>query len=104
MFSGFCLVWDKVGVIFIDDVVVFENVKLCILNGMYLILVYVGMLVGKEMVFEVISDDMLYVFICKLLISEIMLFIDVEGVMDLVSYVDDIVCCYQNCYICYLLL
>lgn len=52
-FFGLWFVWDKVGVIFIYDVSFFEKVKFCILNGIYLILVYIGLLFGKEIVFDV---------------------------------------------------
>lgn len=42
------------------DVSFFEKVKLCILNGIYSILVYVGLLFEKEMVFDVISIFFIY--------------------------------------------
>ena len=40
--------WDKVGVIFTNDVEAFENTKLRILNGLHSILAYMGPLLGYK--------------------------------------------------------
>ena len=51
-FSGPRPAWDKVGVTFTHDVSFFEKAKLRILNGTHSTLAYIGLLLGKETVFD----------------------------------------------------
>ncbi|GGF77208.1 mannitol dehydrogenase family protein [Alteromonas lipolytica] len=102
-FSGPRPAWDKVGVTFTDDVAAFENAKLRILNGTHSTLAYTGILLGKETVFEAISDSALASFIRRLLSEEIIPSINAEGVMDLPAYAEDILNRYKNRHIRHLL-
>lgn len=60
-FVNGCLDWDKVGVQFVVDVVLFEMMKLCMLNGSYFFLVYFGYFGG----YEIIVDIMINLDYCK---------------------------------------
>lgn len=102
-FSGPRPAWEKVGVTFTDDVAAFENAKLRILNGTHSTLAYTGILLGKETVFEGITDSALEGFIRRLLTEEIIPSINAEGVMDLASYAEDILNRYKNRHIRHLL-
>lgn len=102
-FSGPRPAWDKVGVTFTDDVAAFENAKLRILNGTHSTLAYTGILLGKETVYEGITDSALEGFIRRLLTEEIIPSINAEGVMDLASYAEDILNRYKNRHIRHLL-
>ena len=102
-FSGPRPAWEKVGVTFTDDVAAFENAKLRILNGTHSTLAYTGILLGKETVYEAISDSALEAFIGRLLSDEIIPSINAEGVMDLPAYAEDILNRYKNRHIRHLL-
>ncbi|MDC8829433.1 mannitol dehydrogenase family protein [Alteromonas gilva] len=102
-FSGPRPQWEKVGVTFTDDVATFENAKLRILNGTHSTLAYVGTLLGKQTVFEAISDEALEHFIGELLHTEILPSINADGVMDLSAYADAILNRYKNRHIRHLL-
>jgi fructuronate reductase len=63
--------WEKVGVIFTDDVEGFEKAKLRLLNCLHSTLAYAGSLADFETVFDVTSDEGFYQFITKLASEEI---------------------------------
>ncbi|WNC72804.1 mannitol dehydrogenase family protein [Thalassotalea psychrophila] len=63
--------WEKVGVIFTDDVKGFEKAKLRLLNCLHSTLAYCGSLASFVTVFEATSDEGFYQFICKLAADEI---------------------------------
>ena len=63
--------WEKVGVIFTDDVEGFEKAKLRLLNCLHSTLAYAGSLAGFETVFDVTSDEDFYQFISQLASDEI---------------------------------
>ncbi len=49
--------WDKVGALFVDDVIPFEEMKLRLLNGSHSIIAYLGDLAGYDYVHEVMADS-----------------------------------------------
>jgi fructuronate reductase len=63
--------WEKVGVIFTDDVEGFEKAKLRLLNCLHSTLAYAGSLAGFETVFDATSDNGFYQFITQLASEEI---------------------------------
>jgi len=63
--------WEKVGVIFTDDVEGFEKAKLRLLNCLHSTLAYSGSLAGFETVFDVTSNEGFYQFITQLATEEI---------------------------------
>ncbi len=48
--------WDKVGAIFVQDVDMYERMKLRLLNGIHSSLAYVGFLMGYEYIHEAVND------------------------------------------------
>ena len=63
--------WEKVGVIFTENVEEFENAKLRILNGLHSALAYIGLLHGYETVYQAISDKRINTFLVDLVKNEI---------------------------------
>jgi len=63
--------WDKVGVVFTNDVDGFEKAKLRLLNCLHSTLAYAGSLAGFETVYDVTSDKGFYKFICALANDEV---------------------------------
>ncbi|MFT4835127.1 MAG: fructuronate reductase [Psychromonas sp.] len=63
--------WEKVGVIFTDDVEGFEKAKLRLLNCLHSTLAYAGSIANFKTVFDVTSDKGFYKFISKLAAEEI---------------------------------
>lgn len=55
--------WDKVGALLVDDVAVYENMKLRLLNGSHSLLAYMGYLAGYETI-NVVMEDPNYVALC----------------------------------------
>jgi len=51
--------WDEVGVLMVDDVAPYENMKLCLLNGAHSMLAYAGFLSGHSYVRDVMTDPVL---------------------------------------------
>jgi len=102
-FSGPRPAWDKVGVTFTNDVSFFEKAKLRILNGTHSTLAYVGLLCGKETVYEGISSPAIQALINALLATEIVPSIKTDNPDALNQYADDIVERYHNKHIRHLL-
>ncbi len=88
--------WEKVGVIFTDDVEVFENAKLRILNGLHSALAYMGSIRGYETVFEAISDTDIKIFLLNLVDSEIIPTLKSVVGLDLFQYSRDIIARFEN--------
>lgn len=95
--------WEKVGVTFTNDVSFFEKAKLRILNGTHTTLAYVGLLLGKETVFEGISSPSIKHLIETLLADEIVPSLGDSASFDLTQYAQDIVSRYENKHIRHLL-
>lgn len=54
-----CPRWSDVGVLFVDEVLPYENMKLRMLNGTHSLIAYVGFLSGHQYVRDVMSDEAL---------------------------------------------
>ena len=62
---------SKVGVLFVEDIQNYENMKLRVLNGTHSALAYMGQLLKKETVFEAMRDRNIENFIKTMLAKEI---------------------------------
>ncbi len=102
-FSGPRPAWEQVGVTFTDDVSGYEKAKLRILNGSHSSLAYLGILCGRETVFEGISDPDLAAFIDALLTQEVIPSLNPPAELDLVEYKNAILARYRNPHIRHLL-
>ncbi len=83
--------WDKVGVIFTNDVDGFEKAKLRLLNCLHSTLAYAGALVGYETIFEVTSDAVFHDFITKLTTREVIGSFEAPKELDVLSYSKEII-------------
>ncbi|MBA6341536.1 mannitol dehydrogenase family protein [Colwellia sp. MB02u-10] len=83
--------WEKVGVIFTDDVAGFEQAKLRLLNCLHSTLAYAGSLAGFETIFDVASDEEFYQFITKLAAEEIIGSFTPPKELDVKIYSNDII-------------
>jgi fructuronate reductase len=83
--------WEKVGVIFTNDVEGFEKAKLRLLNCLHSTLAYAGSLAGFETVFDVTSDKGFYQFITKLADEEIIGSFTPPKELAVKSYSNDII-------------
>jgi len=88
--------WEKVGVIFTDDVASFENAKLRILNGLHSALAYIGLLMGYETVYQAISDQKVKSFLVSLVDNEIIPTIEAPKALDLYDYSRAILARFEN--------
>ena len=83
--------WEKVGVIFTDDVAGFEKAKLRLLNCLHSTLAYTGSLAGFETIFDVTSDKTFYQFISKLATDEIIGSFTPPKELDVKRYANEII-------------
>ena len=88
--------WEKVGVIFTDNVESFENAKLRILNGLHSALAYIGLLTGYETVYQAISDEKIKSFLVGLVDNEIIPTIEAPKGLDLHNYSRAIIARFEN--------
>ncbi|MCF2949622.1 mannitol dehydrogenase family protein [Paraglaciecola aquimarina] len=88
--------WEEVGVIFTDNVEVFENAKLRILNGMHSALAYIGILRGYDTVYEAISDPDIKAFLLNLIDNEVLPTLESVDGLDLYQYSRDIIARFEN--------
>jgi len=51
--------WEEAGATFVDDIVPFEHRKVWLLNGSHSLMAYVGPIMGRETVYEAITDPVL---------------------------------------------
>ncbi|MBI4899135.1 MAG: mannitol dehydrogenase family protein [Actinobacteria bacterium] len=51
--------WEEAGATFVDDIVPFEHRKLWLLNGSHSLMAYAGPIMGRETVYEAITDPTL---------------------------------------------
>ena len=51
--------WEESGATFVDDIVPFEHRKLWLLNGSHSLMAYAGPIIGRETVYEAITDPVL---------------------------------------------
>ncbi|WP_018984138.1 mannitol dehydrogenase family protein [Salinimonas chungwhensis] len=71
-FSGPRPAWENAGVVFTDNVHIFENAKLRVLNGTHSALAYLGSLCEMRTVFDAITHNSMSDFITRLLKQEIL--------------------------------
>jgi len=83
--------WEKVGVIFTNDVEGFEKAKLRLLNCLHSTLAYSGSLAGFETVFDATSDEGFYQFITKLAQNEIIGSFEPPTEMAVKDYANEII-------------
>ena len=83
--------WEKVGMVFTDDVEGFEKAKLRLLNCLHSTLAYSGSLAGFETVFDATSDKGFYQFITKLAQNEIIGSFTPPKEMDVNVYANEII-------------
>lgn len=88
--------WENVGVIFTDNVEVFENAKLRVLNGLHSALAYIGTLRGYETVYQAISDQTIKSFLIDLLDNEIIPTLEPVKGLDIYQYSRDIIARFEN--------
>ncbi|MGJ8694323.1 MAG: mannitol dehydrogenase family protein [Thalassotalea sp.] len=88
--------WEKVGVVFTNNVESFEDAKLRILNGLHSALAYIGQLNGYESVYEAISDQNIKDFLVKLVDSEIIPTIAAPSGLNLHDYSRAIIARFEN--------
>jgi len=88
--------WENVGVIFTNNVEVFENAKLRVLNGLHSALAYIGSLRGYETVFEAISDQDIKAFLLNLVDNEIIPTLEPVKGLDIFHYSRDIIARFEN--------
>lgn len=87
---------EKVGVLFVEDIEAYENMKLRILNGTHSALAYFGFLLKKDTIFEAINEEYLEVFINDLLKNEILPSLDDVKNVNLEEYSKEILGRYAN--------
>jgi len=88
--------WEKVGVIFTDNVEGFEQAKLRLLNGLHSTLAYAGLLAGFESVFNVTSDKRFHRFITQLASEEIIGSFVAPKELDTTAYANQIITRFLN--------
>ncbi|WP_076542287.1 mannitol dehydrogenase family protein [Shewanella sp. UCD-KL21] len=87
--------WDSVGVLFVDDVEAYEDMKLRLLNGIHSTLAYIGFLKGYEYIHQAIEDEYCLQFV-KALQTELLATLDDVPGIDLASYADTILVRFAN--------
>ena len=100
-FTGPRPAWDKVGVVFTDDVALFETAKIRLLNGAHSTLAYAGLLLGYSTVLEAIRDAELSAFVRHMMLEEICPTLKESAGLDLVAYTDEILQRFRNPEIAY---
>ncbi len=83
--------WDKVGVVFTNDVHGFEKAKLRLLNCLHSTLAYAGRLANFDTVYEVTADSAFSSFIRKLAKQEVIGSFDAPSELDVESYSEQII-------------
>ena len=78
--------WERAGVQFVDDVAVYEAIKLRLLNATHSALAYLGLLVGYDFIHEAMADPVLSQFTVYLMDQEISPFIICPKGFDLDGY------------------
>lgn len=83
--------WDKVGVVFTNDVHGFEKAKLRLLNCLHSTLAYAGRLADFETVYEVTSDKSFSQFIRKLAQQEVIGSFEAPSELNVEEYSEQII-------------
>ena len=93
--------WESAGAQIVDDVAVYEQMKLRMLNATHSALAYLGLLAGYEFIHEVMADPILARFAEYLLSEEITPVIQSPAGFDLANYKDSILERFSNSQIQY---
>ncbi|MBT6244440.1 MAG: mannitol dehydrogenase family protein [Gammaproteobacteria bacterium] len=88
--------WERVGVQFVDDVAVYEEIKLRLLNASHSALAYLGLLAGYEYIHEAMADPLLARFTEYLMEKEISPLIQPPIGFDLKQYTQSILKRFAN--------
>lgn len=92
------LCWELVGVEFVDDVYLYEEVKICIFNVMYSCIVWVGMFVGYIYIYEGMYDLVICCFVYDYVMQDVILCF-MLSLFDFVCYCDVVLECFGNLYV-----
>lgn len=93
--------WQAAGVLIVDDVSVYEKLKLRTLNGAHSALAYMGVMLGYKYIHEAISDPVLLAMTNKLMQEETGKSLNTPKGIDLASYQQAIIERFKNAGIAY---
>ena len=88
--------WDKAGATFVDDVEVYELIKLRLLNGSHSMLAYSGYLAGCETVADVMAVPAFNKLALRFMQSEATTSIDVPAEFDIAAYQAELIERFEN--------
>jgi len=88
--------WDKAGATFVDDVEVYELIKLRLLNGSHSMLAYSGYLAGFETVADVMAEPAFNKLALHFMKSEATTSIDVPADFDIAAYQAELIERFEN--------
>ncbi|MEM9530315.1 MAG: mannitol dehydrogenase family protein [Pseudomonadota bacterium] len=95
-FSGPRPAWDRAGVMFTEDVPLFETAKLRLLNGAHSALAYAGLLTGYETVRQAVTDEELHHFVRSMMIKEVCPTLRRSEDLDPLAYCDQVLQRFRN--------
>lgn len=82
----------------VELVILYEEVKICILNLLYSCIVWVGILIGQQYIYESMLIDVIYVIVDCYVMEDVILCFGDNGI-DLLIYWDVVFKCFINFYI-----
>jgi len=88
--------WEFAGVTMTQDVDIYEQAKLRLLNAAHSALAYLGSMAEFETVYAAISEQQVYNFIHNMMIREIMPSLDTAAGFDLTNYINSILKRFHN--------
>ncbi|WP_226664625.1 mannitol dehydrogenase family protein [Microbulbifer aggregans] len=88
--------WDKAGATFVDDVEVYELIKLRLLNGSHSMLAYSGYLAGFETVADVMAEPAFNKLALHFMKTEATTSIDVPADFDVAAYQAELIERFEN--------
>ncbi|WP_288131656.1 mannitol dehydrogenase family protein [Microbulbifer sp.] len=88
--------WDKAGAMFVDDVEVYELIKLRLLNGSHSMLAYSGYLAGCETVADVMAEPAFNKLALHFMQTEATTSIDVPADFDIAAYQAQLIERFEN--------
>jgi fructuronate reductase len=87
---------SKVGVLFVDNIQAYENMKLRILNGTHSALAYIGQLLNINTIYDAINDANIEIFINRMISNEIIPSLELVDGINLEDYSKTIIMRYHN--------
>ena len=88
--------WELAGAQLVQDVTLFENMKLRMLNGCHSTLAYLGYLAGYEFIYQVMKIPAFVSLIDKMMTNEIIPTLEVPEATDLLIYKDQLIERFRN--------